>query len=232
MIQILDIDMDFFQSDIHTDDIDSSEFLEDDNISIWNNIDFENFLENQCCLSKNNKIKGKVVTHHVEAYTYWKQLIRENRLQKPFKVFHIDAHSDLGFSFSIKFYKFLQAIKKCSSNLCFERNECAKLINSGNYLLCAVIEGLISEIDYVYHDKLKELDVMTRDFECVSPNSIFRFKQNDEVYKNNVLLHAISRNYFKIDEPVDYITVAISPRFVKKEIGELIDIIKDYIDLE
>ena len=234
---VLDIDMDYFQNDIHTNDIDSDKYLLDSNIHVWSRPDFVNFLEKQCRLSKKRKIPGRVIKHHLEAFGYWDQLLKENKLYSPFKVIHVDAHSDLGYSMNVPFYQFLKSIEMKFMNTdltyrIFESNENKKHINSGNYLLCAVIDNMISEIDYVYHDKLDVLDATKDVVECVCPNKLFRFNFCQEILKKDVHLNLIRREQFNITDTVDYITVAISPPFVRKEINELLDIMKDYIELD
>lgn len=234
---ILDIDMDYFQNGIHTNDNDSDQYLNDKDIQIWKQQDFIRFLENQCRLSKEIKISGRIVKHHVEAFNYWSQLIHESRLYPPFKVIHIDAHSDLGFSINIPFYKFLKYIgtenkDKQISDKIFEDIENQKYINSGNFLLCAVINNMIKEIDYVYHETLDTLDATSDVVECIEKEKSFRFKFNSEVLQQDIHLNLISKSQFVITDPIDYITVAISPPFVKKEIWELITILKNYIDLD
>lgn len=55
------------------------------------------FLENNLGLSKELKIKGRVVKHHDEALFFWKELIECNILTSPFSVVYVDSHADLGF---------------------------------------------------------------------------------------------------------------------------------------
>ncbi|MGX8710941.1 MAG: hypothetical protein ACQGTM_11935 [bacterium] len=234
---VLDIDMDYFQTGIHTDDIDSERYLNDDSIQVWSQHDFISFLHNQCKLSRENRVPGRIVKHHVEAYYYWNYLIQKGQLDHPFKVIHIDAHSDLGFSINLPFYKFLKSLdsKDCNEYLAgnlFKSSEYKKYINSGNYLLCSVMDNLVNRIDYVYHDKLESLDATKDVVECIEAGKSFRFNFSQKVLQQDVHLNLISKNQFSISEPVDFITVAISPSFVKEEIWCLINILKDYIDLD
>ena len=84
LMRVLDIDMDFFQTDIIYDKMDSDGFLKGDNISIWEAGKIQYFLEERCGLDSNHKIKSKIIT-----------LI---------EVPHIDAHSDLAHSPNVKHY--------------------------------------------------------------------------------------------------------------------------------
>lgn len=233
---ILDIDMDFFQNGIHTNDIDSDKYLNDSDISVWNKADFIAFLEKQCHLSQSSKIKGRIIKHHIEAFDYWNQLVQKGELCRPFKVIHIDAHSDLGFSINEEFYRFLKSIKtmqkKPDINTSIFDGDKKRYINSGNYLLCAVIDNMVSEIDYIYHDKLDYLDVTNYIVECIEPNKSFRFIFSESILQSDIHLNLINKRQFNITEPIDYVTIAISPSFVKKEILGLLDVIKNYIELD
>lgn len=66
----------------------------------------------------------------------------------PFEVTHIDAHSDLAYSPNITFYKFINSLdsqelqEELSKGIIFKGKE--HLIDSGNYLLAAVIAGWVN----------------------------------------------------------------------------------------
>ena len=91
-MRVLDIDMDFFKKDICYDKIDSDEFLQDDNIPIWESEKIQCFLEERCGLGNNHKIKGRIIKHHIEAYSFGEELIKEGKIITPIEVTHIDAH--------------------------------------------------------------------------------------------------------------------------------------------
>ena len=86
-MKILDIDMDFFQSEIHTSDTDSNFHLENEDFKVWSEEAFISFIENKCGLSKGSKIKGRVFKHHVKTYWFVKELIDNHLLTTPIWVF-------------------------------------------------------------------------------------------------------------------------------------------------
>ncbi|WP_420871878.1 hypothetical protein [Cohnella rhizosphaerae] len=93
--RILDVDMDFFLSDIaHW--VTDNQRLDDEYFKAWRELEFRRFLEQNCGLSRHNPIPGRVVVHHDEAFHFWKELIQRCQLQVPFELTHIDAHSDTG----------------------------------------------------------------------------------------------------------------------------------------
>ena len=62
----------------------------------WTEKEVIRFLENRCGLSDQEPVNGRLVTHHHEAFYYWRELIQKGELTTPFEVVHVDAHADLG----------------------------------------------------------------------------------------------------------------------------------------
>lgn len=233
-MRMLDIDMDFFQTEIHNFDSDKDTFLNDDRIKVWPDEKIVKFLEEQCGLDKNNKIKGRIVKHHVEAFSFWQELVNIQKDITPFSVTHIDAHSDLAFSASTSYYKFLKSLDKDENQIKLRNGEIfdgqEHLIDSGNYLLDAIIMGWIKKVNYVFHPDLDYLDVFDYIVECVKSNKLFRFNFCDYIKNKNILLELIHPTNYRSKVKYDYIAVALSPSFVKKEMVEKLEILKDYIE--
>ena len=105
-MKILDIDMDYFLEDVpHFIPEDCTDRISED-FKTWNKEKIIDFIENRLKLSKNNKIKGKIVQHHHEALYYWKNLIDSGLLKVPFEVIHVDSHADLGLGYTSQFIIF------------------------------------------------------------------------------------------------------------------------------
>lgn len=99
-MRILDIDMDYFFKEIPIMiSENSTERISDADYPVWSKDEVIDFFENRLGLSKEIKIKGKIVTHHNEALYYWRKLIQEYSLSIPFEVVHIDSHADLGLGY-------------------------------------------------------------------------------------------------------------------------------------
>lgn len=99
-MRIVDIDMDYFLKEIPIIiSENNTDRLPDEDYQVWSKDEVIDFLENKLGLSKETKIKGKIVTHHNEALYYWRKLIQEERLSIPFEVVHIDSHADLGLGY-------------------------------------------------------------------------------------------------------------------------------------
>lgn len=235
-MRILDIDMDFFQSEIHNNDTDSNSHLENENFKVWNKKIFIDFIENKCGLSKESKIKGRVFDHHVDTYWFVKELIDTHLLTVPFDLTHIDAHSDMGFSASVPYYKFLDTFSKenkdaFENGTLFENVENQRYIDFGNYINAMALNRWLSKIEYVYHDKLDYLDFPEYIIEPDQTQKGFAFRYNfiSKAIIPNLTIYAMDKENYCFTQPYDYICVAISPSFTVKEIEPLVEIIKQYI---
>ncbi len=111
------------------------------------------FLEKNLGLSKDRKIRGRIVVGHNEALSYWKELIFDNRLSVPFEVIHVDSHADLGLGYlshtyisntllgyPVKERPFHNQYTSASGDVCEEK--------IGDYLLFAVAYCWISKLTY------------------------------------------------------------------------------------
>lgn len=234
-MRILDIDMDFFQSDIHSWGDDGSIHLIDDTFSVWEDKDFLDFIETKCGLSVEHPSKGRIFNSHVNTYWFCKELIDKGELSVPFDITHIDAHSDLAFSLSVENYTFWKSFsgenqERFLAGTLFETSDNLRFIDSGSYLLAMALNRWLRKINYVYHPELNELDVFEHVVKCVKPNKKFKFRFfDDNVSIPNLVLETIHPTEFEKDEPYDFVCVAISPAYTVTEINRLVDILKKYI---
>ena len=144
---------------------------------VWSRMRVIKFLENNLGLSKNNKIKGRIISNHNEAILFWKELISKGELITPFEVIHVDSHADLGLGYSS-----WQHILDCLlSYPVHERQEYNKYIDCfgneskegiGDFLLFAVAYQWISKLVYCANpngDKDDYLLEILKDFheECI-----------------------------------------------------------------
>jgi hypothetical protein len=92
--RVLDIDLDFFVEDVanwrsyDADRLDSEEFPP------WNKDLALQFLRDRCGLTQ--RLPGIVVERHAELFWLWDAAIRDDVLEPPLSVTHVDAHADLG----------------------------------------------------------------------------------------------------------------------------------------
>lgn len=155
-MKILDLDMDYFMNEIATGSPDSSRkrLSEDDyGNSVWTKDNVRYFLENNLGLSKNRKVRGRIVSGHNESLFFWKELIEKGDLTTPFEVVHVDSHADLGLGYSSWTYildLLLQypVLERPNHN---HYTDCMGNIRAegiGDYLLFAIAYRWISKLTY------------------------------------------------------------------------------------
>ncbi|WP_164684706.1 UPF0489 family protein [Brevibacillus reuszeri] len=237
--------MDFFQSDIaHW--VTGDNRLSDDYYKSWSEKDFREFLEVRCLLSKDTPIEGRVVTNHHEAFFFWDQLINSNRIDAPFKVTHIDAHSDTGLGDNGYVYIMGELINYPIGNRRSLLN--TKKVYMGNYLAYALACGWISEINFVLHDDWDN-DIISAHLKNFSyEDKMFQLKGYAQGIDIGMLYERIIdgtisptkkdkeipfiltpwREY-QAQEKYDYIVFCQSPGYTPKASDFMLQIIKEYI---
>lgn len=245
MGSILDIDMDFFLDDIaHWINVDDR--LDDDYYKPWTEENFRSFLEKRCLLSKERPIRGRILRNHHEAFFFWDELITSSLVNIPFKVTHVDAHSDTGLGDSGYVYimqKLInQPINKRRSILDISK------VSMGNYLAFALACGWINQVDFVLHESwgndisrshLKNYDEKEMMFQFKS----FPKDLNIGMYYHQIIDGTIPpinvdkeipytlipwKSYFT-SENFDFMVFCQSPGYTPKSADFMMDIIKEYM---
>ncbi|MDU5107637.1 UPF0489 family protein [Clostridium sp.] len=248
-MRVLDIDLDFFQEGVAHFVSDYGDRLETGDTSAWEKERVVRYLEENLGLSKVNKIKGRIVEHHDEAFYFWRELISKNLLVAPFEVIHVDAHADLGFGdLSWKYimteYLYLSEEEKAyPENIDIDK---FMKISCGNYLLYAISNGWIESLTYVIHPKWGQ-DLQAILFKNKDVNSgviqLKKFNRGEKVdfwkfaeykpvaYEKQVKFAGIFGEQYVNKEIVDFLDLSISPGYTMKETDFIIDIIKEYIEI-
>lgn len=155
-MKVLDLDMDYFMDSIAYDiSEDSQERLSEQDYGdkVWTKARVVEFLENNLGLSKENKIKGRLVIGHNESLFFWKELLEAGNLTSPFEVIHVDSHADLGLRypswvyildnllrFPVEERPLHNTYEISNGNICRE--------GIGDYLLFAIAYRWISKLTY------------------------------------------------------------------------------------
>jgi hypothetical protein len=242
--RILDIDMDFFLNDIaHW--VDDSERLDSEQYVPWDEGRFRAFLEQRCGLNKNNRIKGRVIKHHDEAFHFWKELICRGDLQAPFHLTHIDAHSDTGLGDA----NYVYIMKELMHNSMNERltKLDMKKVNYANYLAFTLALGWVSNVEFVLHPEWDN-DLLYLHLKDLSDNnSAFQFKAYNKDIDIVMQMHRLSEikpllvdpeiPYFLIKEEAfssalsyDYAVFCQSPGYTPKEADYMLSVFKEYLE--
>lgn len=250
-MNILDIDLDFFQTGAeHFIPSNQSERSNDEAIKSWSTKEVVDFLESKCNLDKQNKISGQIVEHHHEVLKLWKILIEKKKLIPPFSVYHVDAHSDLGLGDCSYVHILGDLIHKPLNERATATFENPTKLNCGNYLAYAIANQWLNKLYFIInkfwapdlfpyyiiprkrfvygHHKLH---LQLRKF---SPEQIRELFDSDPIplgYEPKIPFEIIPLEKFKETKKFDYIFLSKSPNFTKPETDKLIPIISEYIDI-
>ncbi len=179
-MQILDIDLDFFQDGRFM-------FLADDEgkrVSAeearpWKKEKVITFLENNCGLKMQQKIKGKIFTHHHEVFYELRELIKRCKLKIPFELNHIDAHADLGMGDASWAYIMGELIHKPLIERSDPKQECYYGLGFTNYLSFAIANRWIKELNFIineqWHDDIPRSFLAEDDIPSIIPFGRYNF---------------------------------------------------------
>lgn len=253
-MKILDIDMDYFLDypvnyrshslDERVDDIECEK-------SVWSEERVRTFLEKNLGLSKDKKIKGRIVKGHNESLFFWKELIDKKQIVPPFSVVHIDSHADLGCGSiggllyvldELIYWPVDIRIRYCYDE--FEVDGKFYGIDIGDYLLFAIAYRWISDLTYCGNPHHDSGDVPSQILIKKLPN--YKFKKTISTSIKIVPRNISDRNL--VDEPeilftiipneedvkytgnFDYAVMAQSPNYTPGNADYIMDVFKEYID--
>lgn len=245
-MRILDLDLDFFLSSISHDQSSDGSRLSESDFKPWTSDKVREFLEKNCGLSTRRRVPGKYIIHHHEAFYWWRDLIRDGRLTKPFEVVHVDAHADLGsgmFGFS-KVYVGLDLLHQPLEQR-ESLEESGQKMNAGNYLLVAIANRWLNRLVYVTHrdNKLEDCEswLFTDIGEAFWTLALPKLEKPKATFPG-MSLNVIEREppvefvveaetTFKDDGSFDFFVLCQSPGFTPKSSDLLVSVIQEYMDL-
>ena len=237
MQRVLDIDLDFFLAECcplaevgHRPPVQGHE--------PWVAEAVRRFMEEDCLLSRDHPLPGRVFETHDGALAYWKELMEAGRLQAPFHVTHVDAHSDLGigrpgpgFVLNGVLPRILE--KRADIEKYYEICQ----LDEANYLLFALAFRWISSIDNVRNpmsrpDIPREI-LMPGRGDMIQLSSFAARLSEGANGPEPVIPFNVYDDYreFRAERPYDFITLAISPRYAPKQADRLIPLIERYIKI-
>ncbi len=234
MQRVLDIDLDFFLAECcplaevgHRPARQGHEPWEPDAVRA--------FLEGSCLLTREHPIPGRVFETHDGALCYWKELMAAGRLQPPFHVTHVDAHSDLGVGYPGPWYVLYNVLAlPPKRRLELDRFYQERKLDEANYLLFSLAARIVGSLENVRRPFSRNdvpPQLLTLDgahlrlpqsfpdlFERINgPEPLIPYKE----YKED--------GSFQAAAPYDYMSLAISPRYAPQEADALIPMFKAYM---
>jgi hypothetical protein len=148
MHTVLDLDLDVFTSPILYWPQDGGRPSGPDKLTASPE-DVRHFLEMQCGLGTQNRIRGREVINHDSAFDAWRDWIQEGTLRAPFSVVHVDAHADMGLGGAGHLY-LLSELLACPAAQRGRPQRGLAAMNAGNYLMFAVANLWVSQITHVF----------------------------------------------------------------------------------
>ncbi len=246
-MRILDIDLDFFLSDISEGSRRTPRLHEDEYIP-WQQTEVTAFLECNLGLKKEKPIPGKFFTYHHELLRELKELTDVHL--SPFQIVHIDAHADMGMDYAADSLSYiLKDILNTNIEERIYQPRIREKLNEGNWLVFAVAFRWVQEITYVFHPKLNisqgpdfaddiicknsDVDSGVIQLPIMKPYSEGGYtRQNDQHitgYEPEVPISLICGNKYKNTLPFDRIYLTHSPQYTPESSDLLIPCIREYI---
>lgn len=250
-IRVLDIDLDFFLSDVAHNRAFYDPRLDSEDYTPWSEDSTVNFLRDQCLLSE--KIPGFVVEHHDEIFLKIGKAIENGSISAPFELTHIDAHSDLGlgdcgYMHIMEELLFLPAEDRYSSILeQSERIQQIDFLNHSNWLAYTLACRWISKLECVFNkedtddlfpyyfldEERKQVELASIE-EKNSSNFFNDFRNNKHLLSHIEPAIPFSFCYweeFQVEKPFDIVCLTRSPAFTPIESDNLFNIIQEkFID--
>jgi len=243
-MRILDIDLDYFaQGALYFPD-ETAGRPPAEIFPPWDATEVEEFLEENCGLTKSKRIPGFLIETHDQAFYIWNELLDSKKLYAPFEVVHVDAHADLGLGDASYVYILKELLKyppeKRVDYLCRSK------LYEGNYLAFALACRWISSLTYVQQSDCGTggdlLGYYFRDYDDQSGYIEMPIWNSDtdlaltqwprpERREPAIPFRNIGRLEYKENTPFDYGSLSISPAYTAQETEKLIPVISEYIDL-
>lgn len=256
-MQILDIDLDFFQDGRFTDLADDEDKrLSAEQALPWGKEKVITFLEKNCGLSKKQKIKGKIFTHHHEVFFELRELIKRCELKIPFELNHIDAHADLGMWDASWAYIMGELLHKPLSERSEPKQEGNDGLRFSNYLSFVIANRWINKLNFIINEQWRDdippsflvelvkydnsgmmrfgrynLTIQLKKYTKTQIENLNYYRQECEPIGCEPTLPFNIRPYdgFKLDDSCDFLFLSQSPGYTSKETDAFIDIISEYI---
>ena len=234
MQRVLDIDLDYFLADC-CPLAEQGERPALQGHEPWTEAEVRAFLEKDCLLSTEQPIPGRVFETHDAALRYWAELLHDGKLQAPFHVTHVDAHSDLGIGWPGPGYVLYNVLSlPPKRRLELDRFYREKKLDEANYLLFALAARIVASLENVRRP-FSRADVP---MQILLPDGAhIRLPQSfpDLFERMNGPEPSIPYHEYKEDgsfhaaAPYDFVSLAISPRYAPKEADALVPVFEAYM---
>ncbi len=227
---ILDIDLDFFLNDV-CPLAEAGERPALKGHEPWEEARVRRFLEQNCGLSASRPVPGRIFETHDLALDFWRDMMRAGRLNAPFSVTHVDAHSDLGVGQTEYVLNALLALPpEKRADLDALRRE--GHLSEANYLLFALAFRWTDRLINVRNPRsLPDLPREILEGEGIRLSS-FVSRLMEKKHGREPLVPFIQypdHTRYKASAPFGFMSVAVSPRYAPKEADRLLPLLSEYM---
>lgn len=239
MQRVLDIDLDFFLADCCPLSPAGERPLAAGH-EPWPEEKARRFLEKQCLLSEERPLPGRIFSTHEEALFYWRALMEQGKLEAPFHVTHVDAHSDLGIGKPGPGYVFYNVLGLPPlRRLELERFKKEEKLDEANYLLFALAARIVGSLDNVRNPRSRRdipesmaLKNEGGEYEAIQLPQAFPELFEKKNGKEPRIPFRVYGDYrlFQAEEPFSFVSVAISPRYAPREAEGLLPLFRRYME--
>ena len=236
-MRVLDLDMDFFLTGVcELAPRGARPSLRE--ARPWAEADVRAFLEENCGLSRQKPIPGRVFETHDGALDLWKEWVEAGRLRAPFDVVHVDAHSDLGIGRPGPAYV-LETVLALPPEKRFDlaRYRREEKLDEANYLLFALALRYVSSLENVRNPRSRAdfparlaLDGSQPPTAIRLSSTLARLLPQYDFLEPTIPYTAYDDFHsFRAAAPYDLASLAISPRYAPKEADFIADVFREYI---
>ena len=215
-MRVLDLDMDFFLSDVCALAAPGKRPPVSE-AQPWDEAAVRAFLEENCGLSRQSPVPGRVFTTHDGALDLWKEWVEAGKLRAPFHVTHVDAHSDLGAGKPGPAYV-LETVLALPLEKRFDlaRYRREEKLDEANYLLFALALRYVASLENVRSPRSRP-DMP----QAIAVGGFHEPEIPYEVYGD--------WRAFRADAPYALASMAISPRYAPQEADFIASVFREYI---
>lgn len=236
-MRVLDLDMDFFLSDVCALAAPGKRPPVSE-AQPWDEAAVRAFLEENCGLSRQNPVPGRVFTTHDGALDLWKEWVEAGKLRAPFHVTHVDAHSDLGAGKPGPAYV-LETVLALPLEKRFDlaRYRREEKLDEANYLLFALALRYVSSLENVRNPHSRADFPARLSSDGNQPPTAIRLTSTlarllpQYDFAEPAIPYTAYDDFhsFHAAAPCDLASLAISPRYAPKEADFIADVFREYI---
>ncbi|MFX0010784.1 MAG: UPF0489 family protein [Candidatus Hermodarchaeota archaeon] len=245
MDRILDIDLDFFLNKV-SDSREDNKRLKKNKYQPWSKKSLRSFLENRCNFTAKNRVPGRVVKQHHHAFFFWRELIHSGKIQTPFELVHMDAHSDIGVADWGWIYLTSELLLKSVEERMNPEKSILFGINEGNYLAFTLACRWIKKLTFVTHPKWKTdlIEVYFKNFNLSSGFfQLKKFKKEELLSKGfdeelealglepEIPVEFVPLLEYKESQSFTLLTLSHSKTFTPRSSDKLIKVVKNYMKI-